>query len=211
MIKGTVGGNIECNFGSRYGKIWLCTATSLDVIGNPPVSIIDGKELTDFGVLTSEHNLHKAVCGPLKENIIQGFPDLIGTNVAVIQYYLLNVVPVDGKFHVHVHRGSRMGLEHIAQIKKRLGGEMDPRLEFGFGYYPNELACTPCDVYYSISLIVGFDPNFKSGTTFIPSLYLDGDKKLEGENHLLGTVSKILDNYVSHVSISRLTEIFIPN
>lgn len=212
-----VGGNIESCFGSKYAKIWLCTATSLDVVGNVPISIIDGKEMTNFDILTKEHALYASKCGPLKESIIKGFPDLIGLNVRVIQYYLKYIVPENGTFHVHVHRGSRMGTEHINQIKKRLG-YIDPRLDFGFGYYLNELECKPCDVYYSISLIIGFDPKYSSGTTFIPNAYTSftdppkyNDKiEMVCENHLLTTIDNIEQTCIKNAKIARLSGIFVP-
>ena len=173
-----VGGNIEGPFGSAFAKQWMCTATTLDVVGGEPlISVVDGKELKDFGVLTEEHRKHCDRLGPLKESIIQDFPDMIGLQVAIIKYHLQYHVPENGRFHVHVHRGKNMGSEHIAQIKKRLGFVEDDRLTFGYGYNPGELEPypngRPVDLYYSISLIVGFDPRYKTGTTFIPTVYTD--------------------------------------
>ncbi len=231
---GVVGGNIEGPFGAEFGIIWLCTATVLDVIaGAPLVSVVDGKELADFGVLTSEHAKHANKVGALKESIISGFPDMIALHVAVIDYYLDNVVPEGGTFHVHVHRGKNMGSEHIAQIQRRLAkkrgvgvDELDPRLSFGYGYNPGELS-TPggkvASVYYSISLIVGFDPKYSSGTTFVPDVYTDftepptyRDTPIASKNHLLATMANIDPIAVSGNLIVRggkvavLKGIFIP-
>jgi hypothetical protein len=223
-----VGGNIEGPFGSHFGKMWICSATSLDVIaGDPVISKVDGKILSDFGVLTDEHAKHKEITGPLKESIIADFPDIIGLNVAIIKYYLDNIVPVsNGRFHVHVHRGKTMGSEHIAQIRKRLV-DVDSRLSFGFGYNPTELSTDNngeiVDVYYSVSLIVGFDTRYKTGTTFIPSSFTDfrsppiyDDTPYKHKpNHLNETIGKIVNleknsTIVLNSKIAVLEGIFIP-
>jgi hypothetical protein len=173
-----VGGNIEGPYGSAYALHFMCTATVLDVIGSttPLVSVVDGKELADFGVLTAEHAKHRDAVGPLKESIIRGFPDMIGLQAAIIRHHLEHVVPAGERFHVHVHRGARMGTEHISQLKQRLGAAADARLTFGYGYNRDELAPGGVQVpylYYSISLMVGFDPRVPTGTTIVPSCYTD--------------------------------------
>lgn len=182
---GVIGGNIEGPFGSRFCKNFLCTATVLDVVNPdvPLVSIVDGKHLHDLNEITAEHQKHSKQhnLGPLKESIIKGFRSVAYLNAAIIAYYLDRVVAPGETFHVHIHRGKTTGQAHIDTIRQLLDTVdskycNDQRLSFGFGYELNQLAPPnnkKVDWYYSVSMIIGFNPRCRSGDTYIPCSYTD--------------------------------------
>lgn len=181
---GVIGGNIEGPYGSRYCKHFICTAHVLDVVNPdvPLVSVVDGKHLHDLNEITVEHQKHakEQNIGPLKESIVSGVKSVPLFNSAVIRYYLDRVIPKNETFHVHIHRGKTTGQAHIDEIKRELNSidekyVKDERLSFGFGYELNQLQPPKgtVDWYYSVSMIIGFNPRCRSGDVYIPLIYTE--------------------------------------
>ena len=133
-----IGGCIEGDCGSNYVKeygIFCQTATALDVPvkKNATMSSANfGKELKNLEEITQEH-LQFGQKGTLKESIVSGFPEenFFDTQIFVILYYLSKFLTnesvlgkpeqrVTKRMHVHVHRGSSMGPQHLINLKNKL-------------------------------------------------------------------------------------------
>lgn len=180
---GVWGGCIEGHYGSRYArKHWLCTATALDVVNarSPIRSVVDDRQLYNLNDISEAHEKNPDV-GPLKEFVIKNFPlHYLDDQCKIIIYYMTFIVQSGERFHVHVHRGTRMGQKHIDELKSRLIAvgfqcPSEKSLTFGFGYALDQLGpgtTAKPEYYYSISLFVGFDPRLESGTTFIPTNFV---------------------------------------
>ena len=281
-----IGGCIEGDLGSKYvktGGIFCQTVTALDVPvkKNATMSLVHpGKELKNLEEITQEH-IEFGQKGTLKESIIEGFPetDFFKTQTFVILYYLSKLLAehetnnqrVTKRMHVHVHRGSSMGPQHLRNLKTKLHSylfvldilkenkfpnfvvrsnvpnelndeflaseswifqsyctnrnhfsSVNITLTFGYGYKENELAPpslrsvnptnedfvedtymhdifdTIVDFYYSISLIVGFDPEMSSGQTNIPNVLVDFDtKSIPAVLHLSKKHVKQIQNHLT--------------
>ncbi len=207
---GVIGACIEGHYGSKYAKKeWLGSHTVLDIVNPNKLirSVVDGRVLHNLNEISEQYDLHQNV-GPLKEYIIQNFPiDYIEKQCAIIAYYMKNIVKDGEHFHVHVHRGKRMGQKHIVELHNRIEHcdfLKNKKLSFGFGYELNQLdprtttSLELPDYYYSISLFIGFDPRLNPGDTFFIDAFADftdcplfNNERVLVTNHLTKTYFRI--------------------
>jgi len=168
---GVVGGNIEGYIPSKFCKRWAATCTVIDVPvrHGATTSRLDGSVLTDFAAITVAHQNAPDFESTLKESIVKEFDQetFFQQQLGIIDYYRNN----SESFHVHVHRGAGMGKKHIQTLQRKLK-DCDG-ISFGFGYTHDQLdpKIEDLDVYYSVSLIVGFKSDVNSGETYVPTTF----------------------------------------